>query len=164
MASKQSDPFIAERVESLAIMHLTRRPDLTVRREIRKGDQVTDLLVEITEEGERPGWKKFGVYLQGTKAPVTVEDANGKLTFGLRRFFNNYGEPAIPFCLFYFTMENNQGYFTWVSEPVVEKGRFRLKYHKQKADCVLLSREVLDQIVEAVNAYYAALYSDAIRS
>ena len=144
-------------------MHLTRRPDLTVRREVRAVGQVLDLLVEITEKGTPTGWKKFGIYLQGTKTPVTVSDANSKLKISLRRFFNNYGEPAIPFCLFYFTMEDNQGYFTWVAEPVVDEGRFRLKYHKDKADCVLLDDQVLDQIVEAVNAYYVALYKNAIR-
>jgi hypothetical protein len=163
MAVKQSELFIAERVEALAIMHLTRRPDLTVRRDARKGDRVTALLVEITEGGT-PAWKTFGVYLQGTKTPVSVQQANGTLKFSIRRFFANYGAPAIPFCLFYFTMEDNQGYFTWLAEPVVETDRFRLKYHKEKADCVKLDGEALDSIVEAVNAYYQALYSSAIKS
>ena len=164
MATKQQTNFIAERVESLAIMHLTRRADLTVRREIREVDAVMDLLVEINEQGKPSGWKKFGIYLQGTKTPVTVSNANTKLKISLNRFFNNYGEPAFPFCLFYFTMDDNQGYFTWVAEPVVEKGRSRLKYHIEKADCVLLNDDVLDQIVDEVNAYYAAFYRDAIRT
>lgn len=163
MASKQSNSFISERVESLAIMHLTRRPDLAVRREIRTVDNVMDLMVEIVDEGRSPGWKTFGVYLQGTKTPVTTSDADSKLKISLRRFFNSYGEPTIPFCLFYFTMDDNQGYFTWIAEPVMHNRGFRLKYHKETANCVPLSDDVLDQIVEAVNAYYAALYRNAIR-
>ena len=163
MKKRQNNNFVAERAESLAIIHLTRRPDLIVRREIRAVDRVMDLLVEIAEPGASPGWKKFGVYLQGTKTPVTVSDANRKLTFSLRRFFNDHGEPAIPFCLFYFTMEDNQGYFTWVAEPMVDEGRSRLKYHREKANCVLLDDGALDRIVEAVDAYYVAFYQSAIR-
>jgi hypothetical protein len=163
MARKQSDRFIAERVESLAIMHRTRRPDLTVRRATREDDQVIDLMVEITEPGRPFGWKKFGVYLQGTKSPVTVEYANKVLTASLRRFFGSYGEPSLPFCLFYFTMDDNQGYFTWLADPVVEDGRQRLRY-LERADCTRLDRQVLDQIVERVKAYYEAFYSNAIRA
>jgi hypothetical protein len=107
MAGKASDRYIAERVEALAIMHLTRRPDLNVRREIRPGSQVMDLMVEIAGQGRPLRKKTFGVYLQGTKTPVTIAHANAILGISLQRFFGDYGEPAIPFCLFYFTMEDN---------------------------------------------------------
>jgi hypothetical protein len=163
MAGNVPNNFISERVESLAIMYLTRRPDLIVRREIRQVDKVMDLIVEITEQGKPPGWKKFGIYLQGTKTPVTIAEANGKLKFSLRRFFNSYGEPSIPFCLFYFTMVDNQGYFTWVAEPIVNQDRYRLRYHKEQAKCVKLTDEVIGTMTASVNAYYEAFYNNAIR-
>lgn len=122
-----------------------------------------DLIVEVVEEGRPLNWKRFGVYLQGTRSPVTLPDANSKLKISLGRFFHNYGEPSIPFCLFYFTMEDNRGYFTWVSQPVVdERGHPRLKYHREGANCVELDLEALDSIVDSVNVYYEALYSNAI--
>ena len=66
MAGKRYDWYIGERVESLAIMHLTRRPDLRVIRDVRERDRIADLLVEILDS-DRPGWKTFGVYLHGTQ-------------------------------------------------------------------------------------------------
>lgn len=154
--AKASDWFIAERLESLAIMHLTRRRDLIVRRETREGDRVVDLMVEIVGS-EGSGWKKFGVHLQGTKTPVTVEHANKVLGLSLRRFLNHYGEPTLPFCLFYFSMDDGQGYATWIAEPVIKEGRPKLQYHKV-ANCFVLDRQALDRVVECVNAWYDAFY------
>jgi hypothetical protein len=158
VARKASDWFIGERMESLAIVYLTRRPDLTVRRETREGDRVVDLMVEIVDP-ERPGWKKFGVHLQGTKTPVTVDQANKAATLDLRRFRSTYGEPTLPYCLFYFTIDDGQAYVTWIAEPVIRGGRPKLQYHKV-ADCTQLDREALDRIVERINAWYDAYYSD----
>ncbi len=163
MARIRPDHFIPERVESLAIMYLTRREDLSVRREVRS-DGVMDLMVEIKDPGRPAGWKKFGVYLQGTKSPVTLAVADAKMKLCLRRFFADFGEPSIPFCLFYFTMEDNKGYFAWIAEPTIDGGHFRLKYHESKADCVLLSDEVIDGAVDSVDRYYAAFYDTVIRS
>ena len=163
MTGKQAGRFLAERVEAMAIMHLTRRDDLVVRREIReKSEPIMDLMVEIREAGRPMNWKRFGVYLQGVTTPGTIEAANSKLKISLRRFFNDYGEPSLPFCVFYFTMEDDQGYYTWLAEPLVEAGRPHLQYHPEKADCRPLDLGSIDSMVAAVNAYYAALKKTAI--
>jgi hypothetical protein len=162
MAKEKPNNFIADRIESLAIMHLTRRQDLSVRREVRD-DGVMDLSVEIKDSGKPSGWKRFGVYLQGTKTPVTLSGANSILKPSIRRFFSDFGEPSFPFCLFYFTMKDNQGYFTWLAEPIVETNGFRLKYHEDKANCVFLNDEIIDKSVKDINAYYKAFYKTAIR-
>lgn len=164
MAGKTSERFIVERVEALAIMHLTRRPDLVVRRGLWQDSEVAGLLVEIRERGRPSGWKTFGVYLDGAKAPMTMREANARLKTSLGRFFDDHGKPTIPYSLFYFTMEDDRGYVTWVAEPVVEPGRYKLKYHESRADCVRLDREALDGIVAAVDAYYEALYGAAIQA
>jgi hypothetical protein len=158
MAAKTLDWFIGERTESLAIMHLTRRQDLSVRREIRDGDRVVDLMVEIGDS-QRPGWKKFGVELKGVKTPVTIEQANKLLATSLRGFFKDHGDPPLPVCLFLFSMDDGQGYVTWIAEPVIREGRPKLQYRKV-ADCAPLDRGALDRIVERVNAWYDAYYND----
>jgi len=163
MTGKQADRFLADRVEAMAIMHLTRRSDLIVRREIRHhGDPIRDLTVEIQEDGRIVNWKRFGVYLQGSKSPLTLAIAKNKMKIGLRRFFDDLGEPLLPFCLFYFTMEDNRGYFTWLAEPMVEEGRPFLRYHRDKADCVALDLATIDNVVELVNSYYLAMRMAAI--
>jgi hypothetical protein len=162
MARKKPEWFTNLRLPSLAVMHLTRRPDLRVRQEVRVGGKVLDLMVEVVD-GEGPAWKKFGVYLQGTPSPVTIGHANKVLDISLRRFFNDYGEPTLPFCLFYFTVAEGQGFVTWIAEPLVEDGSPTLRYHEQ-SDVVVLDGEALDRIVDQVNAYFDAIRSRAIRT
>ncbi|CAN5704783.1 hypothetical protein BH23PLA1_BH23PLA1_44770 [soil metagenome] len=154
--ARDSDWFISERIRALAIMHLTRRADLIVREEAREPDKILDLVVDIIDPA-KPGRRRFGVYLQGTKSPVTIEHANTVLRPSMARF-RAYGEVPYPFCLFYFTMEDNKGYFTWTAEPMIDdEGRPRLRYH-EAPHCTEIDREVLDQIVDKVNAWYDAFY------
>jgi hypothetical protein len=162
MARKKPEWFKDLRLPSLAIMHLTRRPDLRVRQEVRIGGKDLDLMVEIVD-GERPAWKRFGVYLQGTTSPVTIEHANKALNIGLRRFLDDYGEPTLPFCMFYFDVGEGQGYVTWIAEPLVKDSSPTLKYH-DKANVMVLDREALDRIVDQVNSYFEAIRSRAIRA
>ena len=155
MPSTQSEWYIGERVKALAVMHLTRRKDLVVKEEVREPGKIRDLLVEIISP-EKVGWRRFGVYLQGTKAAVTEKHADRVLSLSLQRF-RDYGETPYPFCLFYFTMDDNQGYFTWVAEPIISDGTPKLDYHEE-AHCIKLDREALDHIVDRVNDWYDAFY------
>jgi hypothetical protein len=162
MARKKPEWFKDLRLPSLAIMYLTRRPDLRVQREVRMGGKVLDLMVEIVD-GDGPAWKRFGVHLQGTTSPVTVDHANKALSASLRRFFADYGEPTLPFCLLYFAVADGQGFVTWIAEPLVEDGSPTLKYH-DKADFMVLDQEALDRIVDQVNSYFEAIRRRAIRA
>ena len=162
MARKKPEWFKDLRLPSLAIMHLTRRPDLRVKQEVRVDGKVLDLMVEIVD-GEGPAWKRFGVYLQGTTSPVTIEQAEKVLNINLRRFFDDYGEPTLPFCLFYFAVAEGQGFVTWIAEPLVEEGSPTLKYH-DKAGLMVLDQETLDRIVDQVDSYFEAIRRRAIRA
>ena len=161
MARNRFDWYVDERLESLAIMHLTRRADLNVIREIRERGRLVDLVVEIIDSN-RPGWKTFGVELKGSKSPVTVDEADKVMGEFLRRFLDAHGEPTFPYCLFYFTMDDGQGYVTWIAEPVMRAGSPKLLYHRTSA-CAALDRKALDRIVDQVQAWYGA-YHSAIRA
>jgi hypothetical protein len=62
-------------------------------------------------------------------------------------------------------MEETQGWYTWVAEPVVtETGAARLAHH-EAASCEPLDRATLDLIVDKVNRWYDAyLKSEVIAS
>ena len=160
MSRKKPEWFKELRLPSLAIMHLTRRPDLRVKPMVRSGSKVLDLIVEIVD-GEGPAWKTFGVYLQGTMSPVTIKRANQVSNLSLQRFFGDYGQPTLPFCLFYFTVAEGQGFVTWIAEPLVEDGSPTLKYH-EKAASVALDQQAIDRIVDQVVTYYGAIRNQAV--
>lgn len=148
--------FIAERVRDLAVMYLTRRKDLEVRWEENSQEWV-DALVEIKGK-DTPGRRLFGVELRGTMAPVTDDHANKVLRPSMQSMLRR-GDFPFPVCLLYFTMQNNEGRFTWIAEPVLENGKPLLKYHGE-ADTRKFDKEALDGIVEKVNQWFDAMPAD----
>src|SRR5882724_3984788 len=105
--------FYEARARSLATIYLTRRDDLLVTK--ANEDDLVDLEVLITHKNA--GNRKFGVALKSTKTDVTANQANGSL----KPWLEAHSEHAFsnPVCLFFFRMENDRGYYTWVAEPII---------------------------------------------
>jgi hypothetical protein len=156
MPTKKAEWFIVERVHALAVMHLTRRRDLMIRDEPRDPDNLSVLTVDIIDSKNK-GRRRFEVYLDGTKTAIDEEHSNKLLGPSFQRF-NPYNPVAHPVCLFYFTMENDQGYFTWIKEPVIVDGNARLRVHHEPR-CIKLDRKVLDRIVQQMNDWYDSFYA-----
>lgn len=161
MAQKAAEQqrFIAERVRALAVVYLTRREDLIVTEET--ADVGVDLWVTLNPE-DKPGQRKFGVELRGVRAAVAAEHANAVLRPSLQQILR-YGPFPFPVVLFFFTMENNEGWYTWAAEPVVSSGGdFELVQHGS-ATCRPLNSEAIDSIVGAVDRWYDAFFAKATR-
>jgi|SRR5579864_781742 len=160
MAQKTTQKrFIAERVRALAIVYLTRREDLIVTEE--PTDVGVDLWVTLNLE-HKEGHRKFAVELEGGWAAVTADDANTTLYRSMQRMLRD-GPFPFPVVLFFFTMENNKGWYTWAVEPVVSSGGdFELVQHGEAA-CRPLNSGAIDEIVEAVDAWYDAFFAKATR-
>jgi hypothetical protein len=152
MTNDAKESFLAERVRALATVLLTRRGDLTLVE--TKKDTGLDFHVHIERE-EKPMRLVFGVLLRGVHSPVTPAEANAILVptvaqfRGMRKF-------TYPVCLFFFTMQQEQAFFSWLAEPVVNGGAPKLVHHNQ-ANCVPLTNDLLDRVVEQVVAWYDAV-------
>lgn len=149
--------FIAERVKDLAVMYLTRRKDLVVRWEENSPEWI-DCVVEIKGK-DAPSRRLFGVELRGTMAPVTNDQANKVLRPSMQAMLRR-GEFPFPVCLLYFTMQNNEGRYTWIAEPVLEHGQPVLTYHGE-ADAKKFDKEALDSIIDKINLWFDAMPADA---
>jgi hypothetical protein len=154
---KRNVAYIEPRIRALATMYLTRRPDLALHFEDR--DTGIDILVDIVNKN-RAGRRMFGVELRGTNAPVSFAHANAVLKPSINTM-RRYPSLPYPVCLFYFTMEDNAGYYTWLAEPVVKGNAAKLKLHDE-AHCEVLDRATLDAIVERVDHWYDAFYAALI--
>jgi hypothetical protein len=151
--------FITERARALALVYLTRRKDLIVTEET--ADVGVDLWVTLNP-GDKEGHRKFGVQLKGAWAAVTPGHVNRALQSGMQQMLR-YRPFPFPVVLFFFTMENNEGWYTWVAEPVVSSvGEFEIVQHNA-ASCRALDTGAIDEIVEAVDRWYAAFFARAIR-
>jgi hypothetical protein len=151
--------FIAERVRALAVVYLTRRDDLIVTEET--ADVGIDLWVTLNL-ADKDGHRKFGVELRGVRSAVTADHANNVLSPSMQKMLR-YGPFPFPVVLFFFTMENNEGWYTWVAEPVITTGgEFELVQHGT-ASCRPLNSDAIDDIVEAVDRWYDAFFARATR-
>lgn len=141
--------FLTKRAEALAIVHLTRRVDLRVERNVF--DHGPELLVTILRDGSLTG-RQFGVALKGRvsgERPPRVDAA------ALRRERERYRDVPFPVCLFVFVMDDDSGYHRWIVEPRVRDGAARLEVGSGLGFGVLTDA-ALAEIVDDVNAWYDA--------
>ena len=152
---EQQEWFIEERTRALAMVALTRRDDLVVAN-AGQGSGLQFIVCLVKDNGE-PAVRQFGVFLRGTKSPATEADLDRLLRPTLRSFLRQ-GRFPYPVCLFHFTMDDDQGFFTWVAEPAVGEEGPRLLLH-DVPHCRKLDRTALDEIVELVDRWYDAFFS-----
>jgi hypothetical protein len=125
VTNESKEQFIADRVRALATVVLTRRDNLVVA----ETKQSTGLDYHVNVEREdKPMRLVFGVLLRGVSSPVTAEHANKVLAptmgsfQGMRKF-------TYPVCLFFFTMREEQAFFSWLAEPRATDAGPKLVHH-----------------------------------
>jgi hypothetical protein len=152
MTREEKEQFISEQVRTLATVVLTRRGDLTIVDTRR--DTGLDLHVYINRE-DKPMRLTLGVLLRGAIAPVTVEEANKILSPAMGQF-QGMRKFTYPVCLFFFTLRQEQAFFSWLAEPVVSKDRPKLVHH-DRANCVELTNDFLERALQEVVTWYDAV-------
>ncbi len=142
--------FIAERGKALATVLLTRREDLLVKE--TKEENGLDYTVHI-KTPDNLGDQPFGVYVEASMTPVTLDGANKQLKPVMEKV-QSIGRFAFPVCVFYFTVKDDEGYYAWAYEPVVPaEGGLKLLLPAE-AHCRKLNNESLAEIVSAVKKWY----------
>jgi hypothetical protein len=155
VSQEKQNWFVAERARALALVSLTRRSDLVVT---KAGEGVgLEFLVYLNKEEGEASVRQFGIFLRGTKSPVTGSHAEKVLRPTMQSFLR-LGPFPYPVCLFYFTMNDDQGYVTWVAEPAVVAGQPQLLMH-DAAHSRKLDGAALDEIVEKVDRWYDAFFA-----
>jgi hypothetical protein len=144
--------FLADRVRALATVILTRWGDLAVAE--TKKETGLDFHVSIERE-DKPMRLTFGILLRGVPSPVSADGANKVLgpTMGQFRGMRKF---TYPVCLFFFTMRDEKAYFSWLAEPTVKDGVPKLVHH-DRADCVDLTNEFFERVIERVVDWYDAV-------
>jgi hypothetical protein len=142
-----------ERSRALATLLLTRRSDVVVQ------DVSEDIGVDLVARlaSGKAGLRQFGIELRYVLEPVTADHAN-KVIRPTLRSHHAYGPFPFPVVIFFFTMRDNGGWYTWVADPVVQAdGTARLPL-RTDPDCQPLDEQAIDQIVERVDRWYDAHY------
>ncbi len=154
MTGDINERHIGGQVRTRANVILTRRDDLRV---VDTKEQTgLDLHVHVERE-DKPMRLVFGVLLRGVPSAMTAEQADKALgpTMG---FFQGLRKFTYPVCLFFFTVREEQAFFTWLAEPSVNGDGPKLVHHT-RARCVELTDALLADVVERVVAWYDAVES-----
>jgi hypothetical protein len=129
---------------------MTRRDDIEVYES--KDDNGFDLTARLLPaDSRRP--RCLGVQIRGEMAPTSLAQAEARLD-PLMAELQETGDANLPSCVFFVTVKQDQLYFAWVREPVVEGGRAFLRVHKE-ATCLGLDNDSFTEIVECVREWYA---------
>jgi hypothetical protein len=155
---RQREVFVEKRARALALMLLTRREDLLI--EEVKDDIGLNYFVRFHTEGKE-GLREFGVKLQGARAAVTRDDADKVLRPAVQRL-GRYGPFPLPVCLFFFTMEGDGAWYTWVAEPIESEDGKPVLRSRDEPDCRPLDQRALKAIIERVDVWYDALFPSLI--
>jgi hypothetical protein len=146
--------LMEKRARALALMLLTRRAELLI--EEVKEDIGLDYVVRFHTEG-REGLREFCVVVRAAWEALTKDQADKVLQPSLQAVAR-YGPFGRPVCLFFFTMEDNGAWYTWVAEPVeAEEGKPGLRTCDEP-DCRPLDKKALKEIVERVDSWYDVLF------
>jgi hypothetical protein len=145
--------LVGQRAEALALVYLTRRDDLVIS--TPPLDVGVDLWVDLKGK-ESSGRRAFGVIVKGTIDRVTTEEQATKVLNSLDNRPAT-GEIGMPICTFLFSAQNDDGFYAWKAEPVVDTNGPKLVPHT-KYRCKKLDTDSLETMVRAINKWYNALF------
>jgi hypothetical protein len=147
--------YISFRAEALAIVCLTDRDDLLVSQQQKDKDTGLDLLVKITKDGNYTG-RIFGVEVKATvsSSELIEHDDMFKLKNQEYNKLKNFRDLPFPVCLFFFTLDNDKGYYRWILEPIIKEGNnVALKFNENQ-ELKNLNDQEIDNIIAMVNNWY----------
>jgi hypothetical protein len=145
--------YIGQRAESLTLMYLTRRDDLIVSPQPKGYD--LSCLVTISKSGSHSG-RIFGVQIEATVNNAKIVENENK-TFEIKQDLpstNSISELPFPVCLFFWTLNNDEAYYKWVVEPVIETQNYSKLLFNQSQVFQKLTNEEIGKIVSTVNSWY----------
>ncbi|MHC5939348.1 DUF4365 domain-containing protein [Nostoc sp.] len=145
--------YIGRRAESLAVVYLTRRDDLIISQPTP--NQGLDFLITITKDGVYTG-RLFGIEVKATNSTSNLKKHNEILKLDKDRLsiLEKFKDLPFPVCLFFFILENDQGYYKWILEPKID-GENQVKLHFNEDDELKnLDDKEIANIISSINSWY----------
>ncbi len=143
---------IEERATQLAIVYFSRRNDLLIK-QAHEFDYGIDLLINITQHGQLTG-RLFGVHIKASRRLQARRVSLDKNEYTIKVTApESLKDLPFPLCIVVFNMENDDGYYRWILEPIINQDNVNLR--TVTSDIFKkLTKEELDIIVEQINHWY----------
>ncbi len=153
MAAAEKPWYLVERAEGLAVIYLTEdsRVEVNRSRDILSG---LDIVATLRENGKL-GARIFGVEVKAALTHEAGHDNRRPNTCSIPSSRTSFFQDIpFPVCLFFFTVDDDQGHWGWIQQPVVgaDTGS-RLLFHERIRLSLLTAQEVT-KIVSEVDRWY----------
>lgn len=145
--------LMRERSKALAYILLTDIPGVALR-----DSSADEIGVDYVVHQRRPGGlRQLGVELRYVWSAQSASSATAIIRSTLAGHRSDFVPFPFPVVLFYFTMQDNGAWYTWVAEPVIQDARPVLAM--PDADCRRLDDNAVREVFDRVNAWYDVYYS-----
>ena len=139
------------RARSLAVIALTDHPQVEVTREQPSSPRL-DILAYLRREGKTLCCQ-FGIKVEAG----LVHEHSTLVAPKLSREQNELlRETPFPLCLFFFTVDNSQGYWRWLQEPKIDPFTGAVLRFHETGRLAPLSLDEVSKIVQAISKWYDA--------
>jgi hypothetical protein len=115
-----------------------------------------DNIVRFHSKG-KAGLREFAVQVTGQWPAMTKDDADRALRPAIQRL-KRYGPLLRPICLFFFTIQNDGAWYTWLAEPSATEGGKPVLRSRDEPDCRPLEKKYLKGIIDRVEAWHDAIF------
>jgi hypothetical protein len=146
--------YIGLRSKALAIVSLTERDDLIIYRDQKDYD--LDVLVSISKNGKDVN-RLFGVEIKAVKSTPKIiqnEDIFNIEGADINVLQSRFTKCNFPICLFFFTLDNDNGYYKWILEPIIDNENGNKLKRNGSPEFRKLTNESINNIVDLVNQWY----------
>jgi hypothetical protein len=150
--------YVGQRAKLLASLVLTRRKDIRLITLDAPQDSGIDLLAQMTTpvmNGQV--LPSFGIEVKGTGEPLIDEHSATKFANHSRKHWPFQGLFFLPIVVFLFSMEEDQGYFSWLMQPHVSKEDGPTLFRVASLEMKKITKKSVDSMIHQVEQWSEAM-------
>ncbi|HLP87590.1 MAG TPA: DUF4365 domain-containing protein [Nostocaceae cyanobacterium] len=154
MMKKEEPWYFSFRSEAIASLYLTRRDDVTICKQ-EKGQDI-NLIVTIAKDKSSIS-RVFGVIVKANVSSENLVQKSDEEIFKINinlTDFQTLLKLKLPICLFFFNVDNDEGFYKWVVEPVTENTKYSTLQLNEENRFKILTDAEINNIVDLVNVWY----------
>lgn len=153
VATAEKPWYLVERAEGLAVIYLTEdsRVEVSRSRDVLSG---LDIVATLRENG-RPGARLFGVEVKAARTHEPGRDNPKPRTWSVPSSHTSFfRDIPFPVCLFYFTVDDDQGLWGWIQKPITNVDAGPRLVFNERVPLSLLTAPDVTRIVSEVDRWY----------
>ncbi|MCI0682467.1 MAG: hypothetical protein L0Y71_10205 [Gemmataceae bacterium] len=153
-----------KRAETLTQLVLTRRRDVNLVFVGTHQQLGFDFLATVGQPIGKGILPTFGVEVRATPDPLDDQSVAVKFLTQNWKHRHSKGFPLCPIVVFLFSVENDQGYWSWLMEPSVSKDGRPTLDRVSEFDLKKITGKSIDGLIHRVEEWYQAVVETIVKN